>query len=112
MMREMLQTGEAERPGSALDRMHRSKDRVDRFVIMLGRLQCKQTGFRLDQAFITFLEEDILDFLELHSVSPLPDTAAAPKITRAMPASLMAASRAVPLLIASATPECWLVLTA
>jgi hypothetical protein len=68
MVREMLEPFMPEGARAALDRVDRAKDGVDRLVVVTAALQIGKGGFQRAEAFFAFLEEDLLDLIEIHRV--------------------------------------------
>ena len=69
-MREGLQRIEAKGACTALDRMNRAEDGVDRLTVLLPVLEGDEAPFGSGKTFLALKEENLLDFVKLHDVSP------------------------------------------
>ena len=63
---ERLQAFVAEGARTALDRMDRAEDRVDRFAVMAALTDGREADLHRGEAFVAFLKEYLLDLVEVH----------------------------------------------
>ena len=59
-----------EGPRTALDRMHRAEDRVDRLAVVGALAAGGKAGFGRFERFLAFDEEDLLDVVFGHAAIP------------------------------------------